>query len=1410
MSTIISDLVSHLQCGESIALNDSIYIDSADGRVYKFDATDTAQVFAGIAKEAGLTSAFIRVVQSGRVKGFSGLTPGAFVYASISVPGSLQLTEPTASLKVILGIAKSATELVINGALGIKTGGAGSGAAGSVDTLLTQTFDEAAIIDFTQVGLDLAVSPRINGLVTARLIHQVGINQSLKQTIAVDPKYRGKLMQVSLQDRSTASEGNLILKVRNETGAADLIVADSIQTDSQSIAAISTVSASAVLSGFSNSVINSLSIGMSVTGAGIPTGTVIDSIDSALLQVTMSANATASASVTIRVSALPLRRVFSFTAPKDCASLSYTITALPEADLPESYIDDLVIQLASTALLETSVTVPVITAWQSYTPTFQGFGSPSAIEMQWRQNGQNAEIRGKFTSGVATAVEARIGLPAGLSSAGVGVIPSLQIVGVGGRSINTSTANNLLIEPSVTYLTLGQSGSSNPLAKQPANAVVGNADLFSFFASVPCAGLSATVDKVIPLTQSGLIQEADSMIRLNTHAGFGSTNTVIPRFTNLVQNIGLDILYQDSASAGASFTILTSGVYDFTFGFGMLNSSAVNLFGLSKNSTQLTTSLNSITVANRLSLQYSSDSAVSEGLLAGTCNWSGYLVAGDIIRPHTSGLGPTTAAYSHFTATKQGSLKQVSVSSDQKIKIPTSELRFEGASSRGTGAEASTLIFTTLAKIRGDAFSVDSSNGTIITMLKAGKLDISSSVFTTQNVNIQLVKNGSAISTQAGNTSGGNQRPMAVIATSVQIGDVLKVYLNGNNPTTSTDNYLQLYFQEQDISVSVTNTLPQFSDSDSSVRVDTANGYGSTGTKIRRFSNVRDNLGVDVEYVDSAVNGASFTAKSDGIYHITYGDLFNAAQWMGITKNSSALSTGLSGSVLTEVLSYTVTNSINQGDSVSWQGELIEGDVIRAHSDGATPGTNGTMRSVFTMSKVGKPNVTGVDVTPFVNIPQPESQSSRLSTNTNFGGGGIVSGVLTSDTANGLYSYNSATGVYTALKTADFNLSLSIQALAASSVLPLIKVNNSFFVAAAHSVASTSFYGSCSASIKLNAGEFFRFENGAAGANNQIYATVLATALSDQILTVPETFSTDTAALSYAGSAEYTLATLENAPVGKYITFTYAASTNTRVPTTVRPTQLDSHMNANGIQIFARAYNAASTAGNPAAIAIQIGKGLKGVASQLYGATGKVDAGTSDFYNYLSNVRDVGIFTNSYNERTGILYLDAGYASSSGVTTHFIGSFAQDGAAPSYQTNGYLVINASKNPALVGISLPRVYSESAGNAGQVITANVTNIPFIGISDTNGAWNGSQYVVPETGVYSLSGMVFGSSFTGNIELWVGGVTANGISSNPTTSTKIFSITKRFNKGDTLSFRSTATTTLVSSATYNHLEITKVSN
>jgi len=1087
----------------------------------------------------------------------------------------------------------------------------GSGGVGSVDIMFVQDFESASLSSFTQTGLSLSTTNPLHGKVSAVLTHQAAVNQSFKQVIPVDPKFRGQAMVLDLNVKSAASAGNVVIKVRDESNSSDLIVSEALQLSND-------------VSGRRSSV--------------------------------------------------------SFTIPSTCSSLSYTITALPEAGSPVTRIDDIVAMLSDVSLLETSVLVPNLTAWQGYTPTFQGFGTPSNVEFEWRQVGENVEIRGKFTSGAPTAVEARIGLPGGLTSAGTSLIPSLQMVGKAGHSGSAATyfGKAILIEPSVSYMTVGtQTSTSNELTKAQGINLLATGDTLSFFASVPCAGLSATSTKTIPLTQSGLVQEGDSYLFVSGNAGQAITASVtnIP-FANIQSSIGDAFSFN-----GSQITILKAGVFDFSATVTTSANVSTRL-GLFKNGNLVSTGVGALISTHSYSLSLS-------------------LSSGDVISFRLVDNNGTLANSTAHTlqVTQQSSLKQVSVSSDQKITIPTSELRFEGASSRGSTATA-IVKFDTMAKLRGDAFTVESDSvlGTRITMKKAGKLDVSANVRQSAAATyFSISKNQANLTAVATIASEVLAFAITDASTSyenmswsgfVSVGDIIRVSA-GANPTNDLSQSLNLSFQEQDISVSVTNTLPQFSESDSYVRVATGNGFGSSATTVRRFASVTSNVGTDILYADSATAGASFTVQSAGVYNISYTDQSSSS--------TPSLQILINSVIISQATIPLATGSI----TATAQPYLNRGDIIQLIATPAANMSSASSLAQVLISKVGKPNVTGVDVTPFVNVPQPDSQSSYFSSSATLAAGTII-GALQSNTNNGIFSYNPSTGIYTMLKNADVSISASVSAAAAATVQVLINING-----VSTNFSNTEAILNRASTVSLNqtiqAGStFYIFTAG--GSSNTTRISVLATALSDQILTAPESFSTDTASLSYASSAAYTLSTLQNAPVGTYITFTYAANTNTRTQTTTRPTQTDADMNVNGMLIYTRAYNAASTAGNPAAIAIQIGKGLKGVSKNLYKSVGKSIEGSVDAVQFNTGSLS-GIAYKAYNEVTGILYIDSGEQKVTTSNSNFF-SFSD----LSTQSSGYLVINASKNPALTGLNvlLPRIATlsdvKASGTAGGTATS----------------------------------------------------------------------------------------------------------
>lgn len=253
------------------------------------------------------------------------------------------------------------------------------------------------------------------------------------------------------------------------------------------------------------------------------------------------------------------------------------------------------------------------------------------------------------------------------------------------------------------------------------------------------------------------------------------------------------------------------------------------------------------------------------------------------------------------------------------------------------------------------------------------------------------------------------------------------------------------------------------------------------------------------------------------------------------------------------------------------------------------------------------------------------------------------------------------------------------------------------------------------------------------------------TSASTSIVSSPDTFNSDVINLVYGSDATYPgLSTLANAPVGTFITYTYAANTNTITRSTAAPTQTTSSINANGIQIFQRSYTAASTAAQPAVIAIQIGKGMKGVTLNGYAGTGKTQPVMLDLSQNSSTERN-GFSIKTYDETTGILYMDAGYNRISTSTNNYF----VEAAALANQTSAYITISASKNPALTGLNITTIAARGVATSGQAIanaTTTAVNLDASKTFDTNGALTptGCVFTAPEAGYYQINGVVKFSS------------------------------------------------------------------
>lgn len=134
------------------------------------------------------------------------------------------------------------------------------------------------------------------------------------------------------------------------------------------------------------------------------------------------------------------------------------------------------------------------------------------------------------------------------------------------------------------------------------------------------------------------------------------------------------------------------------------------------------------------------------------------------------------------------------------------------------------------------------------------------------------------------------------------------------------------------------------------LRLQTANGYGSTNTRIRRFSTVLENSGegIDWNYVDSATLGMSVTILTSDFYSMTYVDQFNSDSVMGISLNSTQLSTDFSSITAADRLFGASAPGANFAGSAGGGMFLPRGSVIRPHTIALATGA-ATWAQAFTL-----------------------------------------------------------------------------------------------------------------------------------------------------------------------------------------------------------------------------------------------------------------------------------------------------------------------------------------------------------------------------------------------------------------------------------------------------------------------------
>lgn len=209
---------------------------------------------------------------------------------------------------------------------------------------------------------------------------------------------------------------------------------------------------------------------------------------------------------------------------------------------------------------------------------------------------------------------------------------------------------------------------------------------------------------------------------------------------------------------------------------------------------------------------------------------------------------------------------------------------------------------------------------------------------------------------------------------------------------------------------------------ESIIKVRTANGWGSTNTVIRRFSVVDTNVGSDITYADSSTDGATFTINKDGIYTIAYTDMFSTAATMGVSVNSTELTTAVWQIAAADKLGEISTATNGYADQIGVTTKLYAGDIVRAHTDSASESAGNQARTSFLIARVGDSRSGGSFTKDTFLLDVDSSNGQSLSS------GNAWNTVIFENANRDKYSaYNASTGEWTAPKNMNIRINANLR-----------------------------------------------------------------------------------------------------------------------------------------------------------------------------------------------------------------------------------------------------------------------------------------------------------------------------------------------------------------------------------------------
>jgi hypothetical protein len=369
---------------------------------------------------------------------------------------------------------------------------------------------------------------------------------------------------------------------------------------------------------------------------------------------------------------------------------------------------------------QTTSVAPAMSDYQSYTPTFTGFGTVSSVTCYWARIGNRIRIYGKFLTGTPTAAIATFSLPSGLTNADT----QGQIGGEWWRDITTGGG-------AVKRGTLPYSAGSNvvgfswddatqavsPASQQLGTAIVGASQMVFFWFDCPITGWSSnTVSSADTDTRVVAMQATSS----GQSIANGGADVQITGLTTSVDTAG--------AFSSNAYTVATTGFY--------LLSAQSNYNSASTGIQVIKYKINSATSVAISAAQNLSQYQVFGGTTLLQLN------SGDILRFYlaNSGAAAYTTDLVRISLNRLSGPAVVQATETVAMSVNTSTTSI-------TNGGTSTIIFTN--KLRDTHNAYNASTG-VYTIPVSGSyfvssfIDLAMTVSNNYNLVVQVAKNASA------------------------------------------------------------------------------------------------------------------------------------------------------------------------------------------------------------------------------------------------------------------------------------------------------------------------------------------------------------------------------------------------------------------------------------------------------------------------------------------------------------------------------------------------------------------------------------------------------------------------------------------------------------------------------------------